>query len=88
DEATLAERGVKPWTQMPLWVPESDPHASGFMNVPIERALATGLAFTPLEETIADTLAWSRTRPADYAWKAGLAAERELTVLTREGARA
>ncbi|MGZ5045766.1 MAG: NAD-dependent epimerase/dehydratase family protein [Usitatibacter sp.] len=88
DEATLAERGVKPWTQMPLWVPDADPHASGCMNVPIGRALATGLAFTPLEETIADTHAWSRTRPADYAWKAGLAAERELTVLTREGARA
>ncbi|HEX7557660.1 MAG TPA: NAD-dependent epimerase/dehydratase family protein, partial [Usitatibacter sp.] len=59
DEAFLAESGVKPWMEMPLWVPESDPHASGFMSVPIDRAIATGLAFTSLESTIADTLAWS-----------------------------
>ena len=77
DEAFLAKSGVQPWKEMPLWVPESDPHASGFMNVPIDRALSMGLAFTALEDTIADTLAWARTRPADHAWKAGLSAERE-----------
>ena len=81
DEAFLAESGVKPWTQMPLWVPESDPHASGFMSVPIDRALAAGLEFTSLESTIADTLEWSRTRPAGHEWKAGLAEEKETALL-------
>ncbi len=81
DEAFLAESGVKPWMEMPLWVPESDPHASGFMSVPIDRALAAGLAFTSLESTIADTLAWSRTRPAGHEWKAGLAEEKERELL-------
>ncbi len=29
DETFLAAQGVVPWKDMPLWVPESDPHASG-----------------------------------------------------------
>ena len=81
DEAFLAESAVKPWTEMPLWVPESDPHASGFMSVPIDRALGTGLEFTAPETTIADTLAWSRTRAAGHAWKAGLGEENERALL-------
>lgn len=82
DEATLAARGVQPWKEMPLWVPETEPHASGFMSVPIDRALATGLELTALDQTIANTLAWSRTRPADYAWKAGLSPEREQELVS------
>jgi 2'-hydroxyisoflavone reductase len=80
DEAFLAGHGVKPWKEMPLWVPESDPNASGFMNVPIDRALGTGLEFTALEDTVAATLAWARTRAASHEWKAGLdeGAERAL----------
>jgi 2'-hydroxyisoflavone reductase len=81
DEAFLAESGVKPWMEMPLWVPESAPHASGFMSVPIDRALGTGLVFTALESTIADTLAWSRTRAPGHAWKAGLGEEKERALL-------
>lgn len=81
DEAFLADKSVAPWKEMPLWVPETDPHAPGFMNVPIGRAIATGLAFTPLAATIADTLSWSRTRGADHAWKAGLPGDREAALL-------
>lgn len=81
EETFLAESGVTPWKDMPLWVPESDPHASGFMSVPIDRALSTGLAFTTLEDTIADTLAWARTRSAGHEWKAGLSPDREAALL-------
>jgi 2'-hydroxyisoflavone reductase len=81
DEAFLAQSSVQPWKEMPLWVPESDPHAAGFMNVPIARGLATGLEFRDLRETVADTLAWSRARGADRAWKAGLPADREAALL-------
>jgi 2'-hydroxyisoflavone reductase len=81
DEAFLAVHGVKPWKEMPLWVPESEPHASGFMNVPIDRALDTALTFTPLERTVTDTLAWSRTRPAGHEWKAGLTEDKERELL-------
>lgn len=79
-EAFLLENGVVPWKEMPLWVPEKD---GGFMDVPIGRALATGLRFRPLAETIADTLAWSRSRPATHEWKAGLTAAREAELLAK-----
>jgi 2'-hydroxyisoflavone reductase len=87
DEAFLARSNVQPWKEMPLWVPESDPHAAGFMNVPIARALATGLAFRELRETVADTLAWSRARAPGHSWKAGLPADREAVLLRDWGAR-
>jgi nucleoside-diphosphate-sugar epimerase len=81
DEALLAAQGVAPWKDMPLWIPESDPHAAGFMDVPIERALATGLAFRPLAETVADTLRWAAAERPDRPWKAGLEARREEDLL-------
>jgi 2'-hydroxyisoflavone reductase len=84
-EEFLAAHDVKPWKDMPLWVPESDPKAAGFMNVPIQRALSTGLAFRPLAETIRDTLEWSRSRPADHQWKAGLDSRRENELLSKSG---
>jgi 2'-hydroxyisoflavone reductase len=85
DEPFLAAQSVRPWIEMPLWVPESDPHASGFMNVPIARARAAGLEFRPLAATVCDTLRWSMTRPANHAWKAGLTAQRESELLAAAG---
>lgn len=80
-EAMLAQEKVQPWKDMPLWIPESEPHAAGFMDIPIARALATGLRHRPLAATVADTLAWAQTRPAGHAWKAGLTPEREAALL-------
>ena len=83
DEAFLALHEVAPWSEMPLWVPGADASLAGFMEVPIRRALGAGLELRPLQETIADTLAWSRSRAPDYAWKAGLPPEREQRLLDR-----
>ena len=47
----------------------------------IRKALASGLAFRPLEETLRDTLAWAQTRPEEHTWRAGLSAERETALL-------
>lgn len=85
DEATLAREKVGPWKDMPLWIPETEPHAAEFMDVPIERALATGLVHRPLSQTVADTLAWAQARPAAHAWKAGLSGERERALLEATG---
>jgi hypothetical protein len=41
------------------------------------------LRFRPLEETVRDTLDWTRTLPADRARRAGLAADKELEVLRK-----
>lgn len=86
DDAFLLEQKVAPWKEMPLWIPESDASLAGFMHVPIARALAAGLTFRPLGETIADTLAWSKVR-GPHEWKAGLSDEREADLLRAWGAR-
>jgi 2'-hydroxyisoflavone reductase len=61
-EDVLLEHGVEPWSELPLWVPAAD---AGFMQVDASRARAAGLQVRPLAETVADTLAWDRTRPAE-----------------------
>ncbi len=81
DDARLLAAGAGPWKELPLWIPESDAVNRGHSAGALDRALALGLEFRPLAATIADTLAWSRTRPADHAWKAGLTRERERALL-------
>jgi 2'-hydroxyisoflavone reductase len=63
DEARLAEAGVQPWTELPLWLDlNRNPELRGFLAVDVRRALAAGLALRPLDATVADTLAWVRAR--------------------------
>jgi 2'-hydroxyisoflavone reductase len=81
DEAVLERERVGPWKDMPLWIPETEPHVASFMDIPIDRAVATGLEHRPLARTIADTLEWARSRPATHAWQAGLDPQREAALL-------
>jgi 2'-hydroxyisoflavone reductase len=73
--------GVGPWMELPLWIPASDADHAGFMTERIDRALAAGLTFRPLEETIRATLDWDATRPKEAPRVAGLAEERERELL-------
>jgi 2'-hydroxyisoflavone reductase len=57
----LIQAGVTPWTELPLWVPRSY-ERPGLMRVHCSRAVAAGLTFRPLADTILDTLAWDRRR--------------------------
>jgi 2'-hydroxyisoflavone reductase len=77
----LLEQRVAPWSELPLWIPESDPDAPGFSTVNCRKAISAGLEFKPLAETLQDTLAWAQTRPVDWTWRAGLSSERETTLL-------
>jgi 2'-hydroxyisoflavone reductase len=77
DELERQHLGV--WVELPLWVPEREGPGVGDVNC--SRAWAAGLTFRPLAETIRATLDWLATRPADYAWKAGLPPEREAEAL-------
>jgi 2'-hydroxyisoflavone reductase len=81
DEVFLAERGVGPWIELPLWIPESDPDAAGFSDVSVRKALDAGLAFRELATTVRDTLAWEAVRPVGHEWRAGLKPEREAELL-------
>ena len=53
DEEFLLGREVAPWTELPLWLPASDPHP----EVDISRAVAAGLTFRPVGDTIRAVLA-------------------------------
>lgn len=78
--AFMERHNVAPWSDMPAYLPDTGEDA-GFARVSIARATAAGLTFRPLEETVADTMTWAKTRPADHVWKAGLTAEHEAELL-------
>ena len=78
-DAEMAAAGLEPWMQVPLWIPEGE---DGLVSkVDIGRALAAGLRFRPLDETVRATLEWDRARPQDAPMRAGIARDREREVL-------
>jgi nucleoside-diphosphate-sugar epimerase len=85
-EETLADVGVRPWTQLPCWVPESGDYA-GFLEADTSHAARLGLACRPIAETVADTWQWMRTEasPVQRPDRAahGLPPELERQVLAR-----
>lgn len=82
----LLEQKVGPWMEVPLWIPEGG--SEGMYSTNISKAVAAGLTFRPLAETVRDTLEWERTRPADLQRRAGLKPEREAELLAAWKARA
>jgi 2'-hydroxyisoflavone reductase len=75
---------VGPWMELPLWIPASDADHAGFMTENITRALAAGLTFRPLEDTIRAILDWDATRPPGPR-AAGLDQEKESRLLSGTG---
>jgi len=63
DEDLLAA-GVKPWTDLPLWIPEGDSQFGGMLLAENRRAAVAGLTFRPLTDTIRATFAWDRREGA------------------------
>ncbi|MCB9704089.1 MAG: NAD-dependent epimerase/dehydratase family protein [Myxococcales bacterium] len=82
DADFLAAHEVAPWMELTVWVPPQS-EEGGLTQVKIDRALAAGLAFRPLQETAADTLAWWQTLPEERRAKprAGLDPAKEEAVL-------
>lgn len=85
-ESFLLENNVRPWEDLPLYIAENDPASAGADQVSIQKALHAGLTFRPLEETLRATIEWAKSRPADHAWRAGLAREREAELLAKAAA--
>lgn len=86
DEAALAAQGVQPWTDLPLWIPSTDPWGRRVFDA--SRAFDAGLRCRTVEATVRDTWQWARTRPADHRWAAGLEPRRERAVLDALSGRA
>jgi 2'-hydroxyisoflavone reductase len=49
----LLHNGVVPYTELPLWVPDMD---GGYPELDLSRAVAAGLTFRPIADTIRDVL--------------------------------
>ncbi|MCU0229942.1 MAG: NAD-dependent epimerase/dehydratase family protein [Acidobacteria bacterium] len=62
--AFLRARGENGEGKIPIWAP-ADGDTQGYHTWSNARAVKAGLTFRPLPETIADTLAWFRTLPAE-----------------------
>jgi 2'-hydroxyisoflavone reductase len=77
DEGFLVDSGVEAWSDLPLWLaPGRNPQEANFLAMDVSKALAMGLHFRPLSETIAATLTG-----ADPTSEAGLPAAREAELL-------
>lgn len=76
----LMESGVQPWGEMPLWIPK-EYERGAFQAANCDKAIRAGLKFRPLSETILDTLAWDRSRPAEALRHAGLDPDKERRLL-------
>ena len=76
----LTEQGVEEWMGLPLWL--HDPEWVGMHMADVTKALAAGLSFRPLAETVRETLELAKTTP-----EAGLTPEREAEVLRAWAAR-
>jgi 2'-hydroxyisoflavone reductase len=80
-EPFLLAEHVKPWTEMPLWIPEeSMPHMRGLMTIDSRKAVNAGLRYRPLLETVGDIL---RSEDQRRRLQAGLDADREQQLLQK-----
>ncbi|MDX1395206.1 MAG: NAD-dependent epimerase/dehydratase family protein [Gemmatimonadota bacterium] len=84
DESFLEAQGVRPWADMPSWMP-----GDALSYVSVERAIAAGLTYRPLAVTARDTIEWDMTRPAAEREnrQAGITREREAELLAAWHAR-
>jgi 2'-hydroxyisoflavone reductase len=84
DESFLLDREVGQWMELPLWLAGEE---VPFLQADVSRAVAAGLRFRPVDETVADTLAWARETGAplvaesDRLGAAGMRPDREAELV-------
>ena len=78
----LTAQQVAPWSDMPVWVPPIE-DGLGMTTTSSAKAVAAGLTYRPLADTIKATLDWWATLPPERQAKlrAGVTREREAAVL-------
>ncbi|MFE3460973.1 NAD-dependent epimerase/dehydratase family protein [Nocardiopsis aegyptia] len=60
DPDTVLAAGIRPWTDLPVWLPPGEDHAALHQG-DVSRAVAAGLRCRPVAATVADTWAWTRS---------------------------
>lgn len=81
DEGFLLDQGVQPWSELPLWVPSTDPADAGFNHLDPRRARQAGLRTRPLAETIAAILDEGLPAPDDPRRRGKLAPLKESALI-------
>jgi 2'-hydroxyisoflavone reductase len=66
DERAIAESGIAPWTELPIWLWDPAGGTSGTWQV---RTAAPGLTTRPMAETVRDTWEWLRRGGADEGYR-------------------
>jgi len=80
----LLEHGAGQWMELPLWLAGED---AVVLQADASRAVAAGLHFRPLAETVRDTLAWASAggppelTTVGHVGEAGLRPEKESALL-------
>ncbi|HEX7385093.1 MAG TPA: hypothetical protein VF291_12335, partial [Burkholderiaceae bacterium] len=80
-ESLLTQHGVAPWTELPLWLPASDPETAGLASIAIGRAIENGLRTRPLDDTVRAVLAEGRPAAGDARLAGRLTPEREAALI-------
>lgn len=82
DTDFLLERDVRPYSDMPLWMP-ARANRAGFQRFDLTRPLAHGIRYRPLAVTARDTLEYHYSRPEERQaeLRAGMDSEREAKLL-------
>ena len=93
DAEFLLEADVRPWSELPIWVPPGHEDDT-IHHSDVRRAARAGLRCRPVQETVADTWRWMReTPPQERApdrsaeMGIGISRERERELLARWDAR-
>ncbi len=81
DEAFLLRNAVQPWSELPLWLPSTEPGYAGFNRVDVTRAAAAGLCTRPLRDTLCAVLDEGLPAPDDKRRAGKLTRDREAQLL-------
>jgi 2'-hydroxyisoflavone reductase len=79
-ESFLVDSGVTPWTELPLWIPQGEDNV---IIASSARAVAAGLSYRPLAETVRATLDWTKRQGLERTLRAGLSRARESELLAQ-----
>lgn len=90
DEDFLLENEVSPFNHLPFWLPTAN---TALMSINIDAAVEAGLTFTPLEDTLRDSLDEAKAQRAQFTEKPedfggwGMHPTREQEILAKWRAR-
>jgi len=78
----LSEYGVRPWSDLPVWVPQQGDYA-GFGTRNTDKARQQGLTFRSLKDTVQGTLEWFDALDPDTQARflGGLDPDREAQII-------